>query len=95
MTDDRDESLQFADFVISLARTAAVHFGDLEDPGLGRKQEPDLPAAHQMIALIEMLQQKTRGNLTAPEEKLVDDLLYELRMRYVEAEKGVRRIIEP
>jgi hypothetical protein len=42
-----------------------------------------------------MLQEKTRGNLIEPEERLIDDLLYELRMRYVQARQGERRIVEP
>ena len=96
MSTEGEEGIGFADFIISLARTAAVHFGDIEDPGLGEKQEPNLPAAFQMIELIAMLQEKTRGNLTPTESQLVDHLLYDLRMRYVEAQQsGGRRIIEP
>ena len=87
----------FAGFVISLATTAAVHFGDIEDPSTGTRGEPNLPAAAQMIELIALLQEKTKGNLSDPESQLVDDLLYELRMRFVEAQQqgGGRRIIEP
>ena len=48
-----------------------------------------------MIDLISLLQEKTKGNLTPDESKLVDDLLYELRMRYVQAQQGERRIITP
>jgi hypothetical protein len=92
-----DTGITFAGFIISLATTAAVHFGDIEDPGTGIRGEPNLPAAAQMIELIALLQDKTKGNLTDPEIKLVDDLLYELRMRFVQAEQegGGRRIIEP
>ena len=81
--------------MISLATTAAVHFGDIADPNTGERQEPDLVAAHQMIDLISLLQDKTKGNLSAEEAKLVDDLLYELRMRYVQAQQGTSRIIHP
>lgn len=87
--------MSFAGFVLSLATTAAVHFGDIADPGTGQRIEPDLGAAQQMIDLIAMLQEKTKGNLTADEAKLVDDLLYELRLRFVSAQQGERRIIEP
>ena len=87
--------ISFAGFVISLATTAAVHFGDFADPTTGEREEPNLLAAHQMIELIALLQEKTKGNLTADEAKLVDDLLYELRMRFVQAQQGERRIIEP
>ncbi len=48
-----------------------------------------------MIELIAMLQEKTKGNLLEPEARLVDDLLYELRVRFVQAQQGEKRIIEP
>ena len=95
MTSEEQPGISFAGFVISLATTAAVHFGDIADPNTGERQEPDLIAAHQMIDLISLLQEKTKGNLSTDESKLVDDLLYELRMRYVQAQQGERRIIQP
>ena len=96
MATSEEPSITFAGFILSLATTAAVHFGDLEDPTTGRKGEPNLLAAKQMVDLIAILQEKTRGNLSDEEAKLVDDLLYELRLRFVEAqEQGGRRIIEP
>ena len=95
MSTQEPSGISFAGFVLSLATTAAVHFGDLADPNTGERQEPDLAAAHQMIDLIALLQDKTKGNLTADEAKLVEDLLYELRMRFVQAQQGDRRIIEP
>jgi hypothetical protein len=87
--------VSFAGFIISLATSAAVHLGDIPDPATGQRLQPDLSGAQQMIELIALLQEKTRGNLTPEEAKLLDDLLYELRMRYVEAQQGERRIIEP
>ncbi len=93
--DQQDSAITFTGFILSLATTAAVHFGDIEDPNTGERAEPNLPAASQMIELIAMLQERTRGNLIEPEERLVDDLLYELRLRYVQAQQGDRRIIEP
>lgn len=95
MTTQEESNISFAGFVISLATTAAVHFGDLPDPHTGERQQADLQAAHQMIELIALLQEKTKGNLTPDEAKLVDDLLYELRMRFVQAQQGERRIVEP
>ena len=95
VTSEEQSGISFAGFVISLATTAAVHFGDIADPNTGERQEPDLIAAHQMIDLISLLQEKTKGNLSTDESKLVDDLLYELRMRYVQAQQGERRIIQP
>jgi hypothetical protein len=93
--DTPESGITFSGFILSLAHTAAVHFGDIEDPGTGERGEPNLVAAGQMIEVIALLQEKTKGNLIEPEERLVDDLLYELRLRYVEAQQGGRRIIEP
>jgi len=87
--------ITFTGFVLSLATTAAVHFGDIADPNTGKPGELNLLAAAQMIEIISMLQEKTQGNLSDAEAKLVDDLLYELRMRFVEAQQGEKRIIEP
>jgi hypothetical protein len=87
--------ISFTGFILSLATTAAVHFGDIADPSTGQPAEPNLVAAAQMIELIAMLQDKTKGNLSAQESQIVDDLLYELRMRFVQAQQGERRIIEP
>ena len=88
--------IYFAGFILSLATTAAVHFGDIPDPATGEPVEANIPAAGQMIEIIAMLQEKTKGNLTPDEAKLVDDLLYELRMRFVHAQQqGERRIVEP
>ena len=96
MVVEQDTSdLTFSGFVLSLATTAALHFGDLADPQTGRPADPDLPSAKRIIELLEMLQAKTKGNLIPEEEKLLDDLLYELHMRYVQAQGDQKRIIEP
>ncbi len=95
MENEEQGGITFTGFVLSLATTAAVHFGDIADPTTGQRAEPNLHAAQQMIDIIAMLQEKTRGNLIEPEEQLVDDLLYELRMRFVQARQGERRIVEP
>ncbi|HWW85634.1 MAG TPA: DUF1844 domain-containing protein [Vicinamibacterales bacterium] len=79
------ESLTFTAFVLSLASTAAIHFGDLPDPVSGEISEPNLDGAAQMIDILTLLEEKTRGNLTAEERQLLEQLLYELRIRYVEA----------
>ncbi len=88
-------SLSFTAFVVSLASTAAIHFGDLADPESGQRAEPNLEGAAQMIGILEMLEQKTRGNLTAEERQILEQVLYELRLRFVEAKSGGKRIIEP
>jgi len=93
--DTPESGISFSGFILSLAHTAAVHFGDIADPTTGEPAEPNLEAAGQMIEVIALLQEKTKGNLIEPEERLVDDLLYELRLRYVQAQQGGKRIIEP
>jgi hypothetical protein len=85
----------FGNLVIMLASAAAVHFGDLADSVSGERQPPNLDGATQMIALIEMLEVKTKGNLSEGETRLLRQVLYELRLRYVEAQKADKRIIEP
>jgi hypothetical protein len=93
MADSSD--LSFTAFVLSLASTAAIHFGDLPDPGSGQAK-PNLEGASQMIAILTLLDQKTRGNLTVEERQLLEQVLFELRMRYVEASsRDGKRIIEP
>jgi hypothetical protein len=90
-----EPQLSFTAFVLSLASTAAIHFGDLPDPVSGQRAEPNLDGAAQMIEILGLLEQKTRGNLTAEERQVLEQVLYELRMRFVEAKQGERRIVEP
>lgn len=87
--------ISFTAFVLSLAHTTAVHFGDIPDPVSGQTSEPNLAAAQQMIDILSLLDAKTRGNLTAEERQFLDQILFELRLRYVEASKPKSRIITP
>ena len=88
-------ALSFTAFVLSLASTAAIHFGDLPDPVSGKPGEKNLEGAAQMIEILALLDQKTRGNLTAEERQVLEQVLYELRLRFVEVSGGAKRIIEP
>ena len=93
-------AVTFLGFVLSLAHTAAVHFGDVPDPMSGQSSEPNLQAAQQIIEILALLEEKTRGNLTAEERQLLEQIVYELRLRYIEISKGVQtpeppRIIIP
>jgi hypothetical protein len=82
--------------VLSLARTAAVHFGDLPDPVSGAQSPANLAAAQQMIDILSLLEQKTKGNLTAEERQFLEQVLYELRLRFVEARtKGTGSQVPP
>ncbi len=89
------QALSFTGFVISLASTAAIHFGDLPDPVTGQPGEVNLDGASQIIEILALLDLKTRGNLTAEERQVLEQVLYELRMRFVEAKAGEKRIVEP
>jgi hypothetical protein len=89
------DGISFAAFVLSLAHTAAVHFGDIPDPVSGQTGEANLPAAQQMIDILSLIESKTRGNLTAEERQLLDQILYELRLRFIDAQKPQSRIIQP
>ena len=75
-------------FALSLAHTAAVHFGDVVDPVTGQTADVNVAAAQQMIDILALLEEKTRGNLSMEERQLLEQILYELRLRYVEATKG-------
>ncbi len=77
--------ISFISFVLSLATTAAIHLGDLADPATGQTLEVNLEGAAQMIGILTLLEEKTRGNLTAEERQVLEQVLYELRMRFVQA----------
>ena len=81
-------AINFVGFVLSLAHTATVHFGDVPDPFSGAKAEANLVAAQQMIDILALMEEKTRGNLTAEERQLIEQVLFELRLRYVEAQNA-------
>jgi hypothetical protein len=79
-------AVDFHTFVLSLGSSALMHLGELERPGASAPST-DLPLAKHTIDILAMLQQKTTGNLTAEEAKLLESLLYDLRLRWVEARK--------
>jgi hypothetical protein len=87
--------LSFIGFVYSLAHTAALHFGDIPDPQTGQPGEMDLEGAKGMIDILTLLEVKTRGNLTAEERQFLEQVLFDLRLRFVEAGKPQSRIITP
>ena len=77
--------IDFSTFVLSLIGSAHVHLGDA--PGPDGKAEPDLELARQTIDVLGILQDKTKGNLSGEEERLLHQALYDLRMRFVEVRK--------
>ena len=82
-------ALDFNALVLSFGSSAIVHLGEAPDPTTGQKPEkPDFVMAQQSIDLLAMLQEKTRGNLTDEEARFLDNMLYDLRLLYVQASKS-------
>lgn len=78
--------IDFSTFVLSLTSSAFYHLGDMPDPTTG-KAETNLPAVQQTIDMLLMLKEKTKGNLSAEEAKLLEQLIYELQMKYISKTK--------
>ena len=78
--------INFATFIFSLNHSVLVHLGVMEDPSTGKKVK-NLPLAKQTIDILGMLEEKTRGNLTEDEEKMLKNILYDLRMIYIKEKK--------
>jgi hypothetical protein len=76
--------VNFASFIYSLSTSALVHLGEIPEP-ITEKMDKNLPLAKQTIDILGILQDKTKGNLTQEEENLLNNFLYDLRMRYVKA----------
>ncbi len=76
--------INFTSFILSLGTSALIQLGEIEDP-FTQKQSKNLPIAKQTIDLIGMLREKTKGNLTSEEGNFLDNVLFDLRMRYVKA----------
>lgn len=81
--------VDFSTLILSMSSSAIVHFGDYVDPKSG-KTERNLPLAKHTIDMLGMLQEKTRGNLNPDESRLLENVLYNLRLRYLEAVKEIK-----
>ena len=79
-------AIDFSTFVLSLSHSALVHLGDAPDPE--GQRHVNLALARQSVDLLTLLQEKTKGNLTGPEERILSQALYDLRVRYVEVSKS-------
>ena len=78
--------IDYSSFVFSLSTSALFHLGEIPDP-VTHKSEKDLPLAKQTIDILGILREKTRGNLTPDEEKLMENILTDLRWRYIREAK--------
>jgi hypothetical protein len=79
--------IDFVTLVLSLSHSVLVYLGDAPNPS-GASDPPDLQLARQNLDLLALLSDKTKGNLTGEEERVLEQTLYDLRMRYVEVSKA-------
>lgn len=82
--------IDFNTFILSMASATLMHLGEVEGPD-GRKAELNLPLARHHIDLVAMLQDKTKGNLTGEEERLLHQVVYDLRMRFIKVAERTAR----
>ena len=78
----------FATLVLSLGSSAVMYLGQEDGPD-GKKTTRNLPMAKHAIDLLTVLEEKTKGNLSAEEDQILESLLFDLRLRYVETLKAV------
>jgi len=76
--------MDFSGFILSLNASALIHLGEIPDPH-SKKREVNIPAAKHTITILEILAEKTEGNLTEEEKQLLDDMIYNIRMKYVKS----------
>ncbi|MCD6490471.1 MAG: DUF1844 domain-containing protein [Thermodesulfobacterium sp.] len=74
--------ITFSTFILSLNTAALVHLGEIPDP-ITNKKQINLTLAKQTIDTLEMLKEKTKGNLSADEEKLLQSIIYELKIKFL------------
>lgn len=88
--DEEGQPLGFAELILSIATNAVMHLGgEQKDGRLPPRANLQLAAQH--IDIIAMLAQKTRGNLTKDEAELLEGILYDLRMKYVQVAQALGR----
>ncbi|MEK6658034.1 MAG: DUF1844 domain-containing protein [Nitrospirota bacterium] len=83
---ERLPHIDFSSFIYSLAHSALIQLGEETDPFTGEKGG-NLHQAKETIDLLSVLEEKTKGNLTNDEDALMKNLLFNLRMKYVELAK--------
>src|SRR4026207_1472922 len=81
--------IDFPSFLFVYVQTVLIHLGDLADP-IDNKIVENLQAARQTIDILEMLKEKTKGNLSPQEDQYFESILFDLRLRFVEKSKSKR-----
>ncbi|MFM1847026.1 MAG: hypothetical protein RL417_500 [Pseudomonadota bacterium] len=79
--------INFSSFVLSLATQALMQLGEMPPPD-GMAIEPDMDAARQTIAILGLIEEKTKGNLVPEEAELLKEVLHSIRICYVRRSKG-------
>ena len=79
--------MDFSTFILSLNASSLIHLGEIHDPQL-KERTVNLPAAKHTIEILEILEDKTKGNLDDGENKLLKDILYNLRLKFMQHSKG-------
>jgi Domain of unknown function (DUF1844) len=80
--------MSFSTLLLSLGTSALAALGDVPESIAGQPPQKNLPMARQTIDILGILEEKTKGNLTEEEQTLLRNLLYDLRVRYVQAESA-------
>ena len=79
----RMPEVTFSTFILSLASSTLVQLGEVPDPATSKTAAVDPLMARHSIDILDMLREKTKGNLTDQESQMLESMLYELRMKYV------------
>lgn len=78
--------MDFSAFILSLNASSLIHLGEIPDPE-SRLRSVNVPAAKHTIEILEIIKDKTAGNLDEDEDKLLDDILYNLRLKFLQHSK--------
>jgi hypothetical protein len=79
--------VNFANFITSLSLQALISLGEIENP-LTSKKEENLKQAMFLIDTLDMIREKTEGNLTKEEKDILETIIYDLKMKFVEKDEG-------
>jgi hypothetical protein len=89
-TEEAFPTIDFTTFVLSLSHSVLMHLGEAPHPDTNAI-EMNLPLARQTIDLIGLIEEKSKGNLTGDEERILGQVLYDLRLRFVEKSKEEKK----
>jgi hypothetical protein len=84
--EDQKSTINFSSFLLSLSTQTFISLGEMKNPVTG-ETGVNLDAAKQLIDIICMLQERTKGNLEPEEKKLLENILYDVRLKYIEKSK--------